>query len=146
MTTALDIVTEARTWLGTPFHHQGRVKGVGVDCAGLVICTAKELGLVAQDYDFKGYSRTPDGGSLIAECDRLLTRIGQEDMRPGCVAVFHFAHDPQHLGIVADYLHGGLSLIHALASADGKGSVVEQRLSIDILRRLVQGYAFPGVA
>ena len=24
-------VAEALTWLGTPYHHQGRVKGVGVD-------------------------------------------------------------------------------------------------------------------
>ena len=23
------VVTEARTWLGTPFHHQARLKGVG---------------------------------------------------------------------------------------------------------------------
>lgn len=24
-------VQEAITWLGTPYHHQGRVKGVGVE-------------------------------------------------------------------------------------------------------------------
>ena len=27
----LEAVSEAMTWLGTPYHHQGRVKGVGVD-------------------------------------------------------------------------------------------------------------------
>jgi cell wall-associated NlpC family hydrolase len=27
------VVAEARSWLGTPFHHQGRVKAAGVDCA-----------------------------------------------------------------------------------------------------------------
>lgn len=26
----------ARTWLGTPYAHQGCVRGVGVDCVGLV--------------------------------------------------------------------------------------------------------------
>lgn len=26
----------ARTWLGTPYMHKGRIKGVGVDCGGLV--------------------------------------------------------------------------------------------------------------
>lgn len=29
----LAVVTEALTWLGTPYHHEARVKGEGVDCA-----------------------------------------------------------------------------------------------------------------
>lgn len=33
----LQAVAEAITWLGTPYHHQGRVKGVGVDC-GTLLC------------------------------------------------------------------------------------------------------------
>ena len=28
----LAVVQEARSWLGTPFHHDARVKGAGVDC------------------------------------------------------------------------------------------------------------------
>ena len=31
------IVAEARSWIGTPYLHQGRVKGVGVDCAMLLL-------------------------------------------------------------------------------------------------------------
>lgn len=31
-----DIVAEARDWLGTPYRHQGSLKGVGCDCLGLV--------------------------------------------------------------------------------------------------------------
>lgn len=31
-----DIVKEAREWIGTPYHHQMSVKGVGCDCLGLV--------------------------------------------------------------------------------------------------------------
>jgi hypothetical protein len=30
------VVAEARTWLRTPYHHMGRVKGAGVDCATLL--------------------------------------------------------------------------------------------------------------
>ena len=37
----LEAVQEALTWLGTPYHHQGRVKGVGVDC-GTLICEVYE--------------------------------------------------------------------------------------------------------
>lgn len=31
-----EIVSAARTWLGTPYHHQASVKGVGCDCVGLI--------------------------------------------------------------------------------------------------------------
>ena len=34
--TASRIVAAAREWLGTPYRHQGRRKGVGCDCLGLV--------------------------------------------------------------------------------------------------------------
>ncbi len=30
------IVAEARSWIGTPYHHQASVKGIGCDCLGLV--------------------------------------------------------------------------------------------------------------
>jgi cell wall-associated NlpC family hydrolase len=30
------VVQEARTWKRTPYVHQGRVKGVGVDCGGMI--------------------------------------------------------------------------------------------------------------
>jgi NlpC/P60 family putative phage cell wall peptidase len=30
------VVTEALTWLGTPYRHQASLKGVGCDCLGLV--------------------------------------------------------------------------------------------------------------
>lgn len=26
----------ARTWIGTPYHHQACLKGIGVDCVGLI--------------------------------------------------------------------------------------------------------------
>lgn len=30
------IIAEARTWIGTPYHHQASMKGAGCDCLGLV--------------------------------------------------------------------------------------------------------------
>jgi len=29
-------VREARAWIGTPYHHQAAVKGIGTDCLGLL--------------------------------------------------------------------------------------------------------------
>jgi cell wall-associated NlpC family hydrolase len=40
------MIDEAMTWLKTPFHHQGRVKGAGVDCAMLLADVYYQCGLI----------------------------------------------------------------------------------------------------
>ena len=45
MTTRAKAVEEARSWLGTPYHHHARVKGVGVDCGQLLIGVYGAIGL-----------------------------------------------------------------------------------------------------
>ncbi len=39
-----DFVRVARSYIGTPFHHQGRLPGVGLDCAGVIVCALAECG------------------------------------------------------------------------------------------------------
>lgn len=39
----LRIVAAARSWLGTPYHHQASLRGVGCDCIGLVRGVWREL-------------------------------------------------------------------------------------------------------
>jgi cell wall-associated NlpC family hydrolase len=34
--TRRSILAEAESWIGTPYHHMARCKGVGVDCGGLL--------------------------------------------------------------------------------------------------------------
>lgn len=138
------VVAEAREWLDTPYEHQRRTKGKACDCLGLVIGVARRLGLVVPGFDVNGYARVPDGKSLIAECDRYMFRIRNTAMRPGHVIVIRWELDPAHMGIVGDYA-GGLSIIHALGTTDGKGRVVEHRLNSTNRRRVVQTYALPGV-
>lgn len=45
MTTREVVVAEAKTWLGTPYHHQGKVKGAGVDCGQLLIEVYHNVGM-----------------------------------------------------------------------------------------------------
>ena len=78
------VVAEARTWLGTPWVHQHRSKGIAVDCAGLLIGVARTLGIVPPDMDVNGYARQADG-TLLAHCDRWMRRIQQADLQPGDV-------------------------------------------------------------
>lgn len=146
MANKTDVVAEARAWLGTPYQHQQRLRGVAVDCVGLVIGVARALGLCGPAFDFGGYGRTPDGRSMLAECDAHMDRVARENIAPGHVLVLRYQHDPQHMAIAANYLHGGLSIVHALGTVDGKGKVIEQRLAPEILARLVQAYALRGMA
>lgn len=40
------VVTEARTWIGTPYHPHGRVKGAGADCATFLAEAFARTGVV----------------------------------------------------------------------------------------------------
>ncbi|MDZ7822832.1 MAG: phage BR0599 family protein [Ahrensia sp.] len=40
----LEVVRAARSWIGTPYRHQGTLKHVGCDCLGLVLGSLSELG------------------------------------------------------------------------------------------------------
>lgn len=46
MTLREQIVEEARSWIRTPFHHEARVKGQGVDCGMLLAEVFEAVGLV----------------------------------------------------------------------------------------------------
>jgi cell wall-associated NlpC family hydrolase len=137
--TAADVVGAARGHLGTPWQHQGRLPGVALDCAGLIICVARQLGLVAPDWDVNGYARMPDG-TMLDWCDQHMQRAPEIEL--GAVLVLKIVSQPQHLGIVGDYRHGGWSLIHGAAN---EGRVIETRLMFRRTLRLVRAYRLPGV-
>lgn len=140
MTIANDIVTHARGWLGTPFHHQARLKGVGCDCLGLIVGVVNELGLKdAQGtplaaYDEVTYSREPDGAYLIEKLVSLLDEVPVVDMQAGDLALFRVRENPQHLAILTDY-EGSIGMIHCFAQAR---RVVEHRLDDDWKSRLLK--------
>ncbi len=142
MVPAADVVAAARQHIGTPWQHQGRLPGVALDCAGLLIVVARELGLVPPDFDVNGYSRSPDG-SMLDWCEANMRRIGEPEL--GAVLVLATSDEPQHLGIVGDYLHGGWSLIHANNSGD-RPRVIETRLMFARNMQFRGAYRLPGVA
>jgi len=126
-----DVVKEAREWLHTPYRHQHRAKGYGVDCVGLVIGVARNLGLVPPTFDVNGYAATPDGKTMLATCDRFMDRIALHLLRPGNVLVYEFDArlGPQHMGIVGDHMEGGLTVIQALSTTPGGGRVIEWNIA-----------------
>ncbi len=47
------LIAEARTWIGTPWHHQAAVKGAGCDCIGFVRGVAEPfIGAITQPMNY----------------------------------------------------------------------------------------------
>lgn len=141
------VVAQARSWIGTPWAHQHHYKGVGCDCGGLVRGVSIELGLLPADYAdhapdaLRGYGRQNDGQLICRLCDLFWHRIELDAARPGDIVVLRIVKDPQHAAFLGDYLHGGLSMIHALV---GMG-VREHRIDESWRKRIIAAYALPGV-
>ena len=137
------IVDESRTWLGTRFHHQGRVKGTGVDCLNLVIGVAQALdlapdGFVWDDYpEYHAYGRSPNGELLIEACDRFMDRITMAEALPGDVMVFRFVEEPQHFAMITQI--NPTYMLHSFAQMR---KVVEHRCDEVWEQRRVGCYRF----
>lgn len=118
----------AREYISTPFVHQGRLKGVGIDCIGLVVCVARESGLEIKDYH--GYSEQPGQALLDMVSDQL---------NPGNdIGVFWYSRrgDPQQVAIFAPD--------NKLICVDPRSKkVVEMTYSKFWIRRLVSSFAWP---
>jgi cell wall-associated NlpC family hydrolase len=143
MVTRTKVVEQARSWIGTPYHHQARLKGVGVDCIGLIIGCAWELGLIDPSFDIRGYTKNPDG-CLMELARQHMVEVPAESMQIGDVIVLSLITEPQHFGILGNYRHGGLSIIHAYG-AGRESCVIETRLMFTTVFKLASIFALPGV-
>lgn len=140
MSALVALVAAARSLLGTPYHSKGRLPGVGLDCIGVPIVSAWLAGVKPRSFDIRGYSDVPDG-SLLPQCERLLLAVPRAQMRPGDVVVVRYGAVPHHVGLLGDYRHGGLSMIHA--ENDRHRKVVEHRLWLDGVMTFVAAYRIP---
>ena len=100
----------ARECLGTPYIHQGRHKGVGLDCAGLVAYVLDGLNLPYND--MRGYPRTPYKGMLKKVLDKEPSLEQIHKLELGCVLLLRITKDPQHLAI-----YTGDTIIHSYLTA-----------------------------
>jgi cell wall-associated NlpC family hydrolase len=105
------IVAAARTWLGVPWRHQGRTRA-GIDCVGLVVMVAKQLGL--SDYDSTAYSRRPQGQGFVEHFRAHLDVIPIPNARIGDILVFADHAYPCHCGVLTERLKTP-HLLHAHA-------------------------------
>ena len=111
----LHVVDLARGWIGTPYHHQASLKGIGCDCLGLVRGVWREL--YGQEPETPpAYS--PDWGqvsgqeTLLDAAKRHFAPVPIDALEPGHVVIFRMRPKAiaKHCGIVS----GDGRMIHAL--------------------------------
>ena len=101
------IVASARTWLGTPYHHQASLRGAGCDCLGLVRGVWRDL-YGNEPEPTPPYSpywaQQGSGETLALAAARHLVPVGLGNVRPGDVLLFRWrAHLPAaHCAILAE--------------------------------------------
>lgn len=139
--TRMDVVLEAREWLGTPFKHQGALKGVACDCIGLIKAIGMQHGLMEYDpnsaeaLSYANYSMMPDSRRMREALSRWFVSIPVAEAQ---IADFYFmawGREPQHVALITD--HG---IIH---SYSGVGKVVEHSLDDRWQQRIAAAYRFP---
>lgn len=98
------VVDEARSWLRTPYHHQGFVKSAGVDCAFLLSKVYHACGLLP-DIDPRPY---PPDWHLHRSDERYLGWVERyatpvQVACPGDAALFRFGRCISHGAIVIEW-------------------------------------------
>jgi len=138
-----EIVACARAWIGTPYHHQASVRGVGVDCLGVVRGVWREL--YGEDAETpppysRDWAERYGQETLIDAARRHLKVAPRAEPEPGDVVVFRYRrHLPaKHVGIAT----GASSFIHAIETAP----VAEVAITDWWRRRIAAVFSFPGVS
>lgn len=104
------VIAEAESWLGTPYHHMGRLKGVGCDCLTLLAGVYHAVGVI-QALEIPFY---PPDWHLHRSAERYIDGLvgyarEVECAGPGDVALFKFGRCFSHSAIVTRWPR----LIHA---------------------------------
>jgi len=136
------VVTCARQWLGTPYHHQASCMGVGADCLGLVRGVFADLyGVLpeaAPPYT-RDWAEALETETLLEAATRHLVRTVKQAPETGDVIVFRHRRDlpAKHIAIAT----GPQSFIHAMEGHP----VSEPALVPWWQRRIAAIFEFPGV-
>lgn len=138
-------VQNALTWVDTPYHHHARIKGVGVDCAQLILAVAHESGLITQDQVTNAPQYAPQWHLHNRE-EKLLdvltsfncVEIDKESTQPGDIVCFQFGRTTSHLGIMIS----DTAFIHARYDVK---KVVINNLHQDWFERWTKTFILPGI-
>lgn len=97
------IAHAATSLIGTPFHHQGRLAGVGLDCVGVVYAACRGAGIEVED--FRAYQRMPSAKEVEAELAKRFRRIEPSEASIGDIVVLGGRSGGRHVGIIVSPDH-----------------------------------------
>ena len=131
-----DIVKLARSFIGTPFQHQGRLPAIGLDCGGVPVIIGNQLGIAPKNFDFKDYDTYPDPRMVRRVLTENLETIsgGLPAALEGDVLLVSDGGFAVHMGILAEK-NGYRTIIHA---SNRDGGVVEHIIDA-AFARLIRG-------
>ena len=119
-------MAEARTWLRTPYHHRGSIKGVGVDCAHFPMAVYSACGLILpiDTYDYPpDWHMHRSEERYLNQVRAVATEIDLEKVGPGDFVLFKVGRCYAHGAIVIEWpriIHAVLRLgVTAGSSYDG---------------------------
>jgi hypothetical protein len=144
-----ELITEARSWLGTAYANQGQTREIGVDCGQFAVVVGRALGLT--NLQHLGYGNSPDGKTferlLETHCKRVKPKT---KVRVGDIMAVDYSNGIQHIMFCTKL--DPLTVIHAKrphgAAQRQKGrGVIEHRLlpTMADFRGWVRTYRIPGV-
>jgi NlpC/P60 family putative phage cell wall peptidase len=110
------IVAEARSWLGTPYHHCARLKGVGVDCAQLPAAVYHAVGLIPdlQPEYSPQWMMHRDEEQYLSWVHPHAREISRGDLLPGDLVMWKFGRTYSHSAIIIEKP----TIIHAVNKAN----------------------------
>lgn len=137
------ISAEADGWIGTPYRHQQRAKGIAADCAGLIIGVGLACRVMEWTPDqfrpFARYSRLPNPSRFMTAMSQFLRP--HDEIETGRVLVFAWRENmPMHLGI-ADCAGGVPYVTHAF---EHRGMCVKHILDSEWRARIHSVWRYPG--
>ena len=143
--TAVDpdrVIAAARGWLGTPYHDQASLNGVGCDCLGLARGVWREV-VGDEPFPIPPYSR--DWGEtgpreVLAEgAGRMMIELPVTDAGPGALILLRMrpGASAKHVGI----LTAPDRFIHAYERL----GVIEEPLTSAWRRRISFAFLFPSI-
>lgn len=92
-----DIAKAAESFIGTPFRHQGRKPGAGLDCVGVWVCALQACGVEVEDVTT--YRRLPDSRELLMHLRRQFRERSWPEVGDAVVMYAPRHREPRHLGI-----------------------------------------------
>jgi len=134
------VIATARSWLGTPYHDQASLRGVGCDCLGLARGVWREV-VGNEPFLIPAYSRdwgeTGPREVLAGGARRMMPEIAPADAGPGALILFRMTPSAiaKHVGI----LTGPDRFIHAYERL----GVVEVPLTPTWARKITFAFLFP---